>query len=359
MRSSCRKEFGVIQYEYVAVKYKDYYEILGVSRDAKKDEIRKAYRRLARKHHPDVNPGNKAAEEKFKDLQEAYAVLSDEEKRKRYDQLGSNWNSGADFAPPSGWENVRVHFGGFGDSFGREQAGGAAGGSFSDFFEVLFGGGLGQQRGGRAERDFSMRGGDLEAEIVLTVQEAHKGTQRVLTLQSVEACPTCGGSGLKNRQVCPTCLGASSVRRPRRITANIPAGVRDGSVVRLPGKGEAGTGRGPAGDLLLRIKLQPDPLFTVVNDSDVQVEVPIAPWEAALGTKVRVPTLDGSVEVTVPPGAQGGQRLRLRGQGMSRRRGGRGDAYVRLNIVVPPKLTPRERELFSQLAAESKFDPRE
>jgi curved DNA-binding protein len=344
----------------MAVKYKDYYEILGVARDASKEEIKKAYRRLARKYHPDVNPGKKEAEEKFKDLQEAHAVLSDAEKRKRYDQLGSNWNAGADFTPPSGWENVRVHFGGFGDAYGREPAGGGGGGGgFSDFFEMLFGGGWAQPRGGRMERDFSMRGGDLEAEITLSVQEAHRGAQRVLSLQSVEACPTCGGSGLKNRQVCPTCLGASSVRRPRRITANIPAGVRDGSVVRLPGKGEPGTGRGPAGDLLLRIKLQPDPHFTVIDENDVQVEVPIAPWEAALGTKIRVPTLDGHVDVTVPPGAQGGQRLRLRGQGMNRRRGGRGDAYVRLKIVVPPKLTPRERELFSQLAAESKFDPRE
>jgi curved DNA-binding protein len=342
----------------MAVKYKDYYEILGVNRNASKDEIRKAYRRLARKHHPDVNPGNKAAEEKFKDLQEAYAVLSDSEKRKRYDQLGSDWNSGADFTPPSGWENVRVDFGSFGDMFGRETAGpGGGGGGFSDFFEMLFGG-RPEARGGRRARDFSMRGSDLEAEITLTVQEAHRGAQRVLTLQSVEPCPTCGGSGLANRQVCPTCLGASSVRRPRRITANIPAGVRDGSVVRLPGKGEPGPGRGAAGDLLLRIKLRPDPVFTVVDENDVQVELPVAPWEAALGTKVRVPTLEGSVELTVPPGAQGGQRLRLRGQGMNRRRGGRGDAYVKLKIVVPPNLTPRERELFSQLAAESNFDPR-
>jgi len=335
----------------MAVKFRDYYEVLGVSKTATEDEIKKAYRKLARKLHPDVNPGDNSAEEKFKELNEAYEVLSDPEKRKRYDQLGKNWKAGADFTPPPGWENASVEYGDFGDGFGR--SGGPSG--FSDFFESMFGG----RRGTRAGAGFAMRGPDVEAEISLTLEEAHRGGSRKITLQATETCPDCGGSGSKDGKPCPTCRGAGAIRRPKSLDVTIPAGVRDGSVIRLAGQGEPGTNGAKAGDLFLRVRIEPHRLFSVVGEDDVQIELPVAPWEAALGARVSVPTLEGSVDMTIPAGAQGGQRLRLRGQGLSRRGGGRGDQYVKLKIVIPSKLTSKEKELFEKLLEESRFNARE
>jgi DnaJ-class molecular chaperone len=342
----------------MAVKFRDYYEVLGIPRTAPEDEIKKAYRALARKYHPDVNPGNKSAEEKFKEINEAYDVLSDPEKRKRYDELGSNWKAGQDFRPPPGWQEVHVGpggfggFGGFSDIFG----GGRGASGFSDFFESLFGGGRG---GARAGAGFAMRGEDIEAEIPLTLEEAHRGATRSLALPVTEPCPDCKGTGSKDGKVCPTCRGAGAIRRQKPLEVTIPPGVRDGSVIRLAGQGEPGMNGAPPGDLFLRVRLVPHRLFNIVGENDVQIELPVAPWEAALGAKVSVPTLDGSVEMTIPPGAQGGQRLRLRGRGMNRRGGRRGDQYVKLKIVNPPRLEPKEKELFEKLGAESRFDPRE
>jgi DnaJ-class molecular chaperone len=333
------------------VKFRDYYEVLGVSKTATEDEIKKAFRKLARKLHPDVNPGDKSAEEKFKELNEAYEVLSDPEKRKRYDQLGQNWKAGADFTPPPGWENARAEYGDFGDVFGR--GGGPSG--FSDFFESLFGG----RGGARAGAGFAMRGQDVEGEIAITLEEAHRGTSRNITLQATETCPDCRGSGSKDGKRCPTCRGAGAIRRPKSVDVTIPPGVRDGSVIRLAGQGEPGTNGAKAGDLFLRVRIEPNRLFSIVGEDDVQIELPVAPWEAALGAKVSVPTLDGSVDMTIPAGAQGGQRLRLRGQGLNRRGGGRGDQYVKLKIVIPSKLTSKEKELFEKLLAESRFNARE
>lgn len=338
----------------MSVKFRDYYEVLGVARTASEDEIKKAYRKLARKYHPDVNPNDKTAEEKFKELNEAYEVLSDPEKRRRYDQLGANWKAGADFTPPPGWENVRVEYGDFGDIFSGLGGGRGAGG-FSDFFETLFGG----ARRGRGGAGFAMRGEDIEAEIELTLEDAHRGATRKVTLRTTVPCPACNGSGVKDNQPCAACRGAGMVSQPKTLDVDIPAGVQEGSVIRLAGQGDAGSGNAPAGDLLLRVRLRPHPLFAIKGEGDLQIELPVAPWEAALGAKVNVPTLDGSVEMTIPAGAQGGQQLRLRGQGMNRRRGGRGDQYVRLKIVIPPRLTGREKELFEKLAAESRFDARE
>jgi DnaJ-class molecular chaperone len=335
----------------MAVKFQDYYEVLGVPRTATADDIKKAYRKLARKYHPDVNPGDSSAEEKFKQIGEAYDVLSDPEKRQRYDQLGENWKAGADFTPPPGWEGGRVEFGDFGDLFG----GGRGAGGFSDFFETLFGG----RRGRRAGAGFAMRGQDIEAAIELSLEEAHHGATRTITLQTAAVCSTCNGSGMRENQPCPTCRGAGVVTRPKTLDVTIPAGVRHGSVIRLAGQGEAGTGNAPAGDLLLHVQLRPHALFHVLDDGDVEVELPVAPWEAALGAKVRVPTIEGSVDMTIPAGAQGGQRLRLRGQGVQRRGSGRGDQYVKLKFVNPPTLTESERALFEQLAAASRFNPRE
>lgn len=335
----------------MAVKFQDYYETLGVPRSATEDDIKKAYRKLARKYHPDVNPGDTTAEEKFKDIGEAYAVLSDPEKRKRYDQLGANWKTGADFTPPPGWEGGTVEYGDFGDLFGA----GRGRGGFSDFFESLFG----ARRGARAGAGFAMRGQDIEATLDLSLEEAHYGTTRTITLRTTAVCPTCNGSGLQGKQPCATCRGAGVVTRPKTLDVTMPAGVRHGSVIRLARQGEPGTGTAPAGDLLLHVQLRPHPLLHVLGEGDVELELPVAPWEAALGAKVRVPTIAGAVDMTVPAGAQGGQRLRLRGQGMQRRGSGRGDQYVRLKLVNPPTLTDSERALFEQLAAASRFNPRE
>lgn len=335
----------------MAVKFRDYYEVLGVSKTATEDEIRKAFRKLARKYHPDVNPNDEAAEDKFKEINEAYEVLSDPEKRKKYDQLGQNWKAGADFTPPPGWENVRVDYGDFGDGFG----GGRGSRGFSDFFESMFGG----RRGARAGAGYGMRGQDVEAIISLTLEDAHRGVTRSLTLETTVICPTCNGTGTKDNQACPTCRGAGAVAQPKTIEVNIPAGVRDGSVIRLAGQGEPGTNGARAGDLFLRVRIEPHRLFSIIGEDDIQIELPVAPWEAALGTNVSVLTLDGSVEMKIPAGTQGGKKLRLRGQGLNKRSGGRGDEYVKIKIVIPPKLTPKEKELFEKLAAESRFNARE
>jgi DnaJ-class molecular chaperone len=335
----------------MAIRFQDYYEVLGVPRSATAEDIKKAYRKLARKYHPDVNPGDDTAEEKFKDIGEAYEVLSDPEKRKRYDQLGENWKAGADFTPPPGWEGGRVDAGDWGDLFGA----GRGQGGFSDFFEALFGGRSGRRPGA----GFAMRGQDIEATIELTLEEAHHGGTRTITLQTTAVCPTCNGSGAQENQPCATCRGIGRVMRPKTLDVTIPAGMRHGSVLRLAGQGEPGSGQAPAGDLLLHVRLTPHRLFHVLEDGDVEVDLPVAPWEAALGTKVRVPTIEGAVDMTIPPGASGGQRLRLRGQGLQRRNSGRGDQYVRLQLVNPPTLTESERALFEKLAATSHFNPRE
>jgi curved DNA-binding protein len=335
----------------MAVKFKDYYEVLGTSKTATEDEIRKAYRELARKYHPDVNPNDKSAEERFKEINEAYEVLSDPDKRKRYDQLGPNWKAGSDFAPPPGWQTSRAGFDGFGDGF----AAGRAASGFSDFFESLFGG----RRGARTGAGFRMRGEDVDAEISLSLEDAHRGTTRSVSLQLNETCPTCAGSGTKDGKTCPTCRGSGVVQRQRSFDVSIPAGVRNGSAIRLAGQGEQGADGAPSGDLFLHVRIEPHRLFEILGEDDIQVELPIAPWEAALGARLTVPTLDGSVEMTIPAASQGGKRLRLRGQGLNRRDKTRGDEYVKLKIVIPPTLTKKEKQLFEKLAAESQFNARD
>ncbi len=304
------------------VAYQDYYEALGVSRDASQDEIRQAYRRLARRYHPDVNkePG---AEDRFKQISEAYEVLREPEKRERYDRLGSNWRAGQDvsgaggfgegFDTGNGFENVRVEFGG---------------GDFSDFFESFFGGRR-RTAGGTGFDSFSMRGGDHEAVLDLGLEEAARGGKRWLSL----------GDG-------------------RSVEVDIPRGVLDGERIRVPRQGGAGVGGGQAGDLFLRIRLRPHPRFRI-EGRDLYVDLPVSPWEAALGAEVPVPTLEGDARVKVPPGSSSGRRLRLRGQGMPGSRGApAGDLYAVVTIQVPKKLTKRERDLFEKLASASKFDPR-
>jgi len=296
----------------MAVKFQDYYETLGVKRDATQDEIQRAYRKLARKYHPDVNK-EASAEAKFKQLGEAYEVLKDPEKRKQYDQLGENWKAGQEFRPPPGYENSSFNFGGAGaPGAGSFRPGG--GGSFSDFFEMLFG----QQRGGGGGAGFdNARGGATrqapmqEAAVNIPLEHAyHGGTIQV----------NVGG---------------------KMIDVKIPEGTTDGMKMRLRGVG-----------LILVIKLSPHPKYEV-DGKNLTTTLDITPWEAALGAKVPVHTLDGEVTMTIPPGTNSNARLRLRGKGLKD-----GDLYVRLRIVVPAELTDEEKALFEQLKEKSRFNPR-
>jgi len=334
----------------MAVRFKDYYEVLGVERNARDEQIRQAYRKLARKHHPDVNPGDRVAEEKFKEINEANAVLSDPQKRKRYDQLGPNWKDGAEFTPPPGWGRVNVQF----DDLGRIFSGGG----FSDFFETLFGGGrTASQSDRRSARTRTARGQDAEAEMEISLEDAHRGGRHRVTVQGARPCPTCNGSGTSSGVVCNTCRGAGQVLSPRTLDVNIPPGARDGSVIRVGKQGQPGAGGAEPGDLFITLRVKPHHLFTASGD-DLTVEVPITSSEAVLGAAIEVPTIDGKGEMKVPAGAQGGQRLRLKGQGLNKQGGGRGDQYVKLKIVVPSHPTEREKKLYEELAKVSRFNPR-
>jgi curved DNA-binding protein len=340
----------------MAVKTRDYYEVLGVNRSASADEIKTAYRKLARKFHPDLNPGDKAAEERFKELQEAYDTLSDSENRKLFDKYGENWKAVKQGGgpPPPGWEGARAATGSqtAGFDFSGFDFGGMGGSPGFDIFEEMLGGSAGRGRARRRDR-----GEDVEAQLELSLEEAHRGGRRTLQMQAAEICPTCNGTGLVSDKTCQTCGGSGQVLKPKTIEVNIPAGVRDGSTVRLAGQGGAGMNGMQPGDLYLRIRLRPHPVFRVHGD-DLEIELPIAPWEAVLGTKIEVPTIDGKVDLTIPAGAQSGQRLRLRGQGLNKRGGGRGDEYVRLKIATPKKITDEEGRLYEELKRVSTFDPR-
>ncbi|MDR2893494.1 MAG: DnaJ domain-containing protein [Deltaproteobacteria bacterium] len=322
----------------MAVEYKDYYKLLGVSRDASKDEISKAYKKLARKYHPDLNQGDAKAEEKFKDINEAHEVLKDQEKRRLYDQLGSNWQHGQNFQRPPGFEGF--NFGGFGGgSFGQAGGAGFDASSFSDFFETLFGGAGGAGRGGQGQSfgpdpfgGFSQRarrGRDIEAELGLSLEEAYHGGRKTVNLNT--------GQG------------------QRVLEVTIPAGVKEGARIRLSGQGDPGIG-GQAGDLYLKIKLLPHAKFSLEQNNLVH-DLALAPWEAALGAKVRVPTLDGEVEINIPAGSSSGKKLRLRGKGLGSG-AAKGDEFIRMSIRVPESLTDEEKELWERLAAVSQFKAR-
>lgn len=339
----------------MAVKFKDYYELLGLKRDATDDQIRQAYRKLARKLHPDLNPGDRTSEEKFKEINEANEVLSDPEKRKRYDQLGANWKDGAEFTAPPGWGRVNVQFDDLNGVFG--------GGGFSDFFETLFGGRASsagsepRRRSSRSSRSGSARGQDAEAEMEISLEDAHRGGRHRITLQGGRACPTCNGTGTSSGVVCITCRGSGQVLSPRVIDVNIPPAAREGSVIKVGKQGQQVASGGEAGDLFIKLKIKPHPVFAVSGD-DLTAEVPISPSEAVMGASIEVPTIDGKIEMKIPAGSQGGQRLRLRGQGLNKRGGGRGDQYVKLKVVVPTHPTERELQLYKELAEASNFKPR-
>jgi curved DNA-binding protein len=291
----------------MAVKYRDYYEVLGVPRTATPEEIKKAYRRLARKHHPDLQPAAERAKaaERFKEVNEAYEVLRDADKRSRYDALGENWKSGMDFTPPSGAPggSATMDFEDLGD--------------FSDFFASIFGG-----RPGRNGPRVTFPGSDVEAELPVTLEELLRGGRRRITLGS------------------------------RSLEVEIPPGTRDGTVLRLAGQGERGSGQGPPGDLYLSVRLVPHPRYRVSGD-DLEMDLPLWPWQAVLGSDVKIDTPDGPVTLKVPPGTPSGRRLRLRGRGLPRRDGGRGDFHATVRIVVPERPSAADRTAYEALKRSS------
>lgn len=294
------------------MKFRDYYEVLGVPRTASPEEIKRAYRRLARKHHPDLQPAADRAKatERFKEINEAHEVLSDKEKRAKYDALGENWKGGMDFTPPPG------------SAPGAEQWTDLEG--FSDFFASIFG-----RPTGRGETGFriTLPGRDIEAELPVTVDELLRGGRRRITLD--------GG---------------------RSLDVDIPLGVREGTPLRLAGLGGRGVGGGPPGDLYLRIALDPRSRYRVAGD-DLEMDLPLWPWQAVLGTEVRIETPDGAVKLKVPPGTQSGQRLRLRGRGLPRTKSERGDLYAMVRVEVPEKPTDAEREAYEALKRAASAPP--
>lgn len=356
------------------VKFKDYYETLGVKRDASAEEIKSAYRKLARKYHPDLNKNDPKAEGKFKEMQEAYEVLSDVKKRKQYDTLGSSYQSGMDFQMPQDWSSYMGErgraaasggeaFGGGGESFGGM-------GGFSDFFEMLFGGSGGARtRGGAngpragARGGFGggmhtrgpVRGSDVETTLSITLEDVYNGETKKVRFSVPGVCPACQGSGVVAGSRCGACDGRGETASVRTIEIRIPQGIKDGARIRLSGQGEGAPG-GQAGDMLVRVRIEPHPVFERVNN-EIQVDLPVAPWEAVLGAEVEVPTLDGMVKMKLPPGTQNGSKLRLRQRGM-KSDGTRGDEIVRIKIVVPTEVTDREKHLFRQLRDISHFRPR-
>lgn len=313
------------------MEYKDYYKLLGVGKGASQDELSKAFKKLARKYHPDLNPNNAEAESKFKEINEAYEVLKDPEKRKLYDSLGPNWKDGQNFQPPPGFENFQFRSGGFGAE------------GFSDFFETIFGGG-GGFGGGRFGGDpfgrpMRSRGHDAEVRLSLTLEEAYRGGRKTISLQEQVR----GADGMPRVQ-------------QKTLEVNIPSGVKNGAKIRLAGQGSAGMGGGPAGDLLLQVDIVEHALFRL-EGVHVLYDLRLAPWEAVLGCSVRVPTLDGPVEMTIPPGVSSGQKLRLAGKGLGKG-ASQGDQFVRIAIRSPKNLTDQERELWQELSRVSSFQAR-
>jgi len=321
----------------MAVKFNDYYETLGVARTATQDELKKAFRKLARKYHPDVAKDKKAAEEKFKAINEAYEVLSDPEKRQKFDELGAHWREGG--PPPSGYGGFSRRGGVAGDEEGAFEFGGTG---FSDFFETYFSGrregfGASRHRAGGHHAGVAQRGQDVEADILVSLEEALHGSLRQVTLRR------------------PAERGEAE--RTNTYQVRIPAGVREGQRIRLGGQGEPGFGGAPAGDLYLRVRLARHPDFSV-QEADLHYDLELAPWEAVLGVQATIPALDGTTSLRVPPGTTSGSQLRMRGLGLPREGGGRGDLYATVRVQIPTTISDDERALWEQLAAKSSFNPR-
>jgi curved DNA-binding protein len=323
----------------MAVGYKDYYQTLGVARDAGREDIQRVYRKLARKYHPDLNKGPDA-EQKFKEINEAYQVLKDPEKRKAYDQLGAGWQEGQDFRPPPGWQadfdsGSRSGFGSGSDFRG------AAEGDFSDFFETLFGGAFRQQYQGPESRGTFVRAGaDHEAVLRISLEEAFRGGVKTVTLTSQASQPN-----------------GSVTSGQKTYDVKIPAGIQPGQKIRLAGQGGQGLGEGPRGDLYLKIDIEAHPRFRL-DGRNLYMDVAVSPWEAALGAEVEVRTLSGPITLKIPIGTQSGQKLRLKGKGMPGSKGPPGDLYAVAQIKVPKRLSEQERKTFEELRRVSAFNPR-
>jgi molecular chaperone DnaJ len=336
--------------------FKDYYQVLGVSRDADEKAIKKAYRKLARKYHPDSNSGEANTEDRFKEVTEAYEVLKDPEKRAKYDRFGADWER-YQHAEDAGYASRPQDFSTwYSGSPGGERVrydyttSGSSG--FSDFFETLFG----DRQGGRTTtrervRQQPQRGQDFEYPVEISLQDASHGTSRRFDLSLQERCPTCGGTGMNGHGLCQQCSGGGTVPRKRTIEVQIPAGVRTGSRVRVAGQGYAGQNGGPSGDIYLRITVKPDPRFEI-SGNNLKADISVPLYTAILGGEAVVPTVNGSVALTIPSGTQNGRVFRLRGKGLpSLSSGSHGDLLARVNVVLPEDLNDDERELFEQLAS--------
>ncbi len=308
------------------MEFKDYYQILGVEKTAPADAIKKAYRKLARKYHPDVSK-EPDAEKRMKEVNEAYAVLSDPEKRVAYDQLGSRWQTGQDFQPPPGWDA--------GFEFSDDGAPGGQPADFSDFFASLFG----RAGRGRGAEDYQMRGGDHHAKVLIDLADAYHGATRTISLRAAK-------------------LDSSGrvVTEERTLNVQIPKGVKEGQHIRLAGQGSPGMGGGPAGDLFLEVHFSPDPRYRI-EGRDVYETVPVAPWEATLGATIEVPTPSGNVQVKVPASSQPGRKLRLKGRGIPGNPPG--DLYMVLEVVLPPADTENAQQIYQTMARELAFNPRQ
>jgi DnaJ-class molecular chaperone len=328
------------------MNFKDYYAILGVAKDASQKDIKSAYRKLARKWHPDANPKNpKEAEEKFKEISEAHEVLSDPEKRKKYDVLGPNWQQAAQQAEQQ--RRYRTNVNGQEFEFDLGDAGGASG--FSDFFDMFFSD-VGRRQAahgpGRARR-----GQDLETTIELGLRDVYAGGTKAVSLQIEDLCPRCHGTGTVGGRLCPECHGTGRVLLNKRFEVTIPKGIRDGQRIRLAGQGGTGINGGPNGDLHLIVRLQEDSTYKRKGD-DLYVDLPVSIYDLVLGGEVNVPTLSGEVAMTIPAGTQNNRLLRLSGRGMPKVRAkGSGDEYVRLIGQLPQNLSDEEKTLFKELAA--------
>lgn len=369
---------------------RDYYEVLGVSKNATADELKKAYRKLAKQYHPDMNPGDKTAETKFKEVNEAYEVLNDPAKRQRYDQFG---HAGVD---PSYGAGGGSGFGGFG-------GGGFGGFDVGDIFESFFGGGFGGSSRTR-NPNAPIRGNDISVTVTLSFMEAAKGCKQTIQIQRLESCDTCGGTGAKKgttpetcsecggtgqvkvqqrtpigviqttrtctkcsgkgkviRETCPGCRGMGRVRKSKTLEVSVPAGIDDGQTFVLRGQGDHGVNGGPAGDVNIMVSLRQDSLFER-DGFDVWCDIPITFSQAVLGDEIVVPTIDGKVQYTVPEGTQSGTVFRLRNKGIPYVNGrGRGDQYVKVNIEVPRNLSGKQKDAlreFERLTGDKNYEKR-
>ena len=336
------------------MNYKDYYKVLGVEKSTPEKDIKSAYRKLAKKWHPDANAGNaKVAEEKFKEISEAYEVLGDKEKRRKYDELGNDWANAAQQAEAQRRYRQQAHTQSqAGDPFANYGSAAGQNAGFSDFFDMFFSGQGRTGAGGRQTVNTPppQRGEDLETPLEVTLADAYAGVKRSVSLQIDDTCPVCHGSGTRGGQICKNCHGTGHSIVTKKFEVSIPKGVRDGQHIRLAGQGGTGVSGGPNGDLHLVVRLQTDKTYERRGD-DLYVDAPVSIYELVLGGDIRVPTMSGDVTMTIPAGTQSNKLLRLTGKGMPKiKGGGSGDQYVRLIGMLPTELSDRERELFQELA---------